>query len=430
MSGRLANVIRFPLRHPARAAGVVVLATLLALVVREGLRAWQVRQHRRAADEELARQNFEEAGAELAECLRLRPRDAGLRLLAARAARRADLLDSAEDHLDAYDRLVPAGSPEGTLEWRLLRAQRGEVAAVGEYLTSCLDAHHPDSNLILEALALGEVRVYHLGPAMGLLQDLIRREPGHVTALVTRGRMLESVGQLDEAVACYRQALEHNPGNNRAELTLAEGLRRKKDYAEAAEHFERLRQRRPHDPEVLLGLARCWGRLDRFDEARQVLDELSAMGEPGSIALLERGKLAMQEGRPAEAEGWLRQAVAAYPHDAGTNYQLALCLERLGKTAEAETYHRRRREVEADMKRLQALYPQTLKDPRDPAPRLEAGRICLRNGQPKEARRWFEGALAADPQHRPTHQALADFYEAQGDYAEAAKHRRLAGGRP
>jgi tetratricopeptide (TPR) repeat protein len=429
MSGRLANLISFPRRHPARAAAALALAVLLALVVRAGVRSWQARQHRRAAEAELARSNFEEAAAELAECLRLRP-GAGLRLLAARTARRAGRLDEAEDHLDAYDGLVTKATPEGALERRLLRAQRGELDAVGDYLSSCLDAHHPDSNLILEALALGEVQVYHLGPAMGLLQELIRREPGNVPALVTRGLMLESVGQRDEAVACYRQALEHNPGNNRAEQSLAEGLRRRKDYAEAAGHFERLRQRRPHDPEVLVGLARCWGQLDRFDEARQVLDELLDLGEQGSIGLLERGKLAMQAGRPAEAEAWLRKAVAAFPHDAGSNFQLALCLERLGKTAEAEAFHRRRREIEADMKHLQALYPKTLQAPNDPAPRLEAGLICLRNGQPKEALRWFEGALQADPRHQPTHRALADFYERQGDPTRAEHHRRLAGASP
>ncbi|HZY89344.1 MAG TPA: tetratricopeptide repeat protein [Gemmataceae bacterium] len=428
MSGRLGNVMTFPRRHPARAAAALALAALLVPVLWEGVRAWHYRQHRRAAEAESARYNFEEAGAELAECLRLRPRDAGLRLLAARAARRAGQLDEAEDLLDAYDGLGPKVTPEGTLERRLLRAERGEMAAVGEYLTSCLDAHHPDSELILEALALGEVQVYHLGPAMGLLQELIRRQPGNVRALVARGLMLESVGQRDEAIACYRQGVEHNPGNNGAELRLAEGLRRRKDYAEAAEHFERLRGRRPHDPEVLVGLARCWAQLDRFREARQVLDELLARGDEGGIGLLERGKLAMQEGQPAEAEGWLRKAVAAFPSDAGSNYQLALCLERLGKAGEAEAYHRRRREVEADMKQLQTLYPKTLHNPSDPAPRLEAGLICLRNGQPKEALRWFEGALQADPQHRPTHQALADFYERQGDGAEAEKHRRLAGG--
>ena len=39
-----------------------------------------------------------------------------------------------------------------------------------------------------------------------------------------------------------------------------------------------------------------------------------------------------------------------------------------------------------------------------------------------------QAALQADPQHRPTHRALADLYERQGDPAEAEKHRRLAGG--
>jgi Tfp pilus assembly protein PilF len=88
------------------------------------------------------------------------------------------------------------------------------------------------------------------------------------------------------------------------------------------------------------------------------------------------------------------------------------------------------RAIEACMERLLAVCSDTLKYPNEPAPRLEAGLICLRNGQPKEALRWFEGALQADPQHQPTHQALGDLYERQGDYAQAEHHHSLAGSAP
>src|SRR5205807_2333724 len=71
MSGGLAKLVAFPRRHPARAAAALALTALLTLVAWEAVRGWQCRQHRRAAEEELARYNFEEAGAELADCLRL-----------------------------------------------------------------------------------------------------------------------------------------------------------------------------------------------------------------------------------------------------------------------------------------------------------------------------------------------------------------------
>jgi hypothetical protein len=51
----------------------------------------------------------------------------------------------------------------------------------------------------------------------------------------------------------------------------------------------------------------------------------------------------------------------------------------------------------------------------------------LRNGQEKEAMGWFTLALELDPSHRPTHRALAEFWESKGEPDRAAYHKRLAG---
>ncbi len=144
-------------------------------------------------------------------------------------------------------------------------------------------------------------------------------------------------------------------------------------------------------------------------------------------ALLERGRLALETGQPAEAEGLLRRAAAARPHDRDTNYHLALCLQGLGKADEAATYLSRMRAIEDDLKRLMKVHAETLKRPDDPGLRLEAALICLRNGDEAEGLRWLHGALLSDPRHRPTHQALADYYERHGDATRAGQHRRLAG---
>ena len=70
--------------------------------------------------------------------------------------------------------------------------------------------------------------------------------------------------------------------------------------------------------------------------------------------------------------------------------------------------------------------PRALVNRHDPAPRLEAGRILLRLGKAPEGLRLLRTALLEDPRHRPTHQALADYYERAGNRERAARHRRLA----
>ena len=84
------------------------------------------------------------------------------------------------------------------------------------------------------------------------------------------------------------------------------------------------------------------------------------------------------------------------------------------------------KQVEADLLRLDAILKTVVSAPRDPAPRREAGMICLRNGQPAEALRWLHGALEVAPNDKETHAILADVYTDQGDFTQANYHRQRA----
>src|SRR5207302_1235336 len=106
------------------------------------------------------------------------------------------------------------------------------------------------------------------------------------------------------------------------------------------------------------------------------------------------------------------------PSDHEVHYQLGLCLEQAGKADEARHHFERFKQVEADLVRLDALLKAVINNPRDPAPRREAGLICLRNGQPTEALRWLQGALGVAPGDKATHAALADYYFDQGDLSQ------------
>src|SRR5207237_9485348 len=69
------------------------------------------------------------------------------------------------------------------------------------------------------------------------------------------------------------------------------------------------------------------------------------------------------------------------------------------------------------------------KAPHDPALHHEMGTILLMMGKDKLALHWLHSALREDPEYRPAHEALADYYNRAGDAAQAARHRALASGR-
>src|SRR5437899_3870696 len=102
------------------------------------------------------------------------------------------------------------------------------------------------------------------------------------------------------------------------------------------------------------------------------------------------------------------------------------CILHHGQRDESQQYLERFEKIGADRQLLAELTRKITASPKEPAPRNEAGLICLRNGQEQEGVRWLLSALVEDPAHRPTHQALAEYYERVGQAQKAAYHRHWA----
>jgi tetratricopeptide (TPR) repeat protein len=413
-------------RHPLRALAACAALALLGAAAAWGWNAWAAGRSLRAARAALDRRDFPAARAHLDDCLRRRPDDPALHLLAAQAARRAGLCAEAEGHLDRCQRLGGV-TDETRLEWDLLHAQQGDLAGAERRLRATITPEHPQARLVLEALAQGYLKAERLGDALEALGLWLARWPDDPQALAWRGWVAEHVGNPRDAAADYRRALESDPGHFEARLGLARVLLRGHQAREAAEHFEPLRQSRPDEPDVLLGLAGCRAELGDADGAARLLDGVLAQHPHHARALTERGKLALEAGQAEQAERWLREAVARAPDDREALYRLVQCLRRQGKGAEADRLDRELAGLTKDLRRLEEIIRAVFKKPQDADLRCEAGRIALRRGREAEGLRWLDGALRLEPRHRGAHEALADYFEGKGEAEEAARHRQAAG---
>src|SRR5262249_24774407 len=195
----------------------------------------------------------------------------------------------------------------------------------------------------------------------------------------------------------------------------------------AAGQYEELHRQEPAQAQHLLCLVRCWDRLGRPEDARPLIRQLQEQHPDNSEALLVCGQFALAEQRPADAEPLLRRALELAPNAHEVPYQLGVCLQQLARPEEAWRHVERAKQIEDDLVRLEKVFEATVRTPADPEPRLEAGQICLRNGQVAEGLRWLFGALEAAPDHKPTHAGLADYFASQGDLEKAEHHRQLAG---
>jgi tetratricopeptide (TPR) repeat protein len=381
--------------------------------------------HWQAAQTALEQRDFVQAQAHLRRCLEVR-RDPKSQFLAARTARRAGDYGEAAQRLGECERLEGT-TPAVLLEQLLLRSQRGDCTAdVEGQLWSLVYQNHPDSLLILEAMAQGYIYTYRLRNALVCLERWLQQRPDSIQALLWRAQVYESLHSYDKALNDYRRAVAVDAAHDQARLQLAVFLAFSGRADQAVEHFERLRQRQVHNPQVLLGLARCRDSQGRAKEAEQLLDELLRQNQQHIPALRERGKIALRAGLEAEAEEWLRKCLALDPYDQEAAYLFSLCLEKRGKKEEAQVYWTRLERIDADLERLEVLNRAVGQAPENAVLRHEAGVICLRNGQEQEGLRWLAGALQVDPQYRPTHQVLAAYYQRTGKPDRAAHHQQLA----
>jgi len=413
---------------PKRALLLFAAVAGLALAAVLGGRYYWAEHQTKAAERALAAREYDEAQRRLDAALQLRPDSGRLHFLAARTARLAGRYDDVRPHLAASLNL---GYPNEAilLEQALLDFQQGDRGAES-FLLHRVEEDDPDSLLILEVLIQEYVQTFQLKEAMRCSNLYLQKKPNDVQALLGRALISDRLFYFGDAVLDCRQAVEVEPQNDFARLRLAEMLVNTGPAREAVEQFEQLRLKKPTSARVLLGLARARMQLGEVAEARRDLDALLQEEPRNAAALSERGKADLAEENAAMAELWLRRSLAEAPHDRQTVYNFVQCLDRLGKTAEADEWRAKLKRIDEDMVRLAAVTKQMIQTPNNPVLRTEAGVLFLRLGEEEEGRRWLTLAIKLDPSSRPAHRALADYYREHGQPSLADQHERLAGTKP
>jgi tetratricopeptide (TPR) repeat protein len=390
---------------------------------------WLPRRSLQEAELALKQREFDRARLELEKCLLTWPKDPHVYFLLARTARRARDLNQAIRHLLHCEHLQDDRSDprlgDTELEWMLIRAQRGEHTEAEHFLRRRIQEEHPDLLLILETLIWEFMLRNRLSEALSLLNLWLETQPDDYEALVRRGWVNEHVFATDQAIDDYRKALALRPDRDNVRLRLTELLLKRNRSTDALVEAEELLRRQPDNPDANYCYARCLRLLGRNQEAEALLDRLLAGQPRHAKALGMRAQLAVEAGRNQEASELLARAIELDPSDLSYKYTLFLCLNRLGKTQEAKLVEAKMAESAAAVRRMDKLVREVNQQPNDPALRYEAGMIFLRNGFTQDGLRWLHTALDLDPNHRPTHQALADYFERTGERARASHHRQF-----
>ena len=263
--------------------------------------------------------------------------------------------------------------------------------------------------------------------ALRHLQKVAELAPDDPRPNRLRGLIHKDFERYDLAAVEYREALRRHPDPNRwdeVRVELAECLRREGQFGEALAVLEPC-EARP-DPDALR--AECQLALKQPAQATQFVLRALAKDPQHRDALLVHAEIVLGGGDATRAAEILERAAAAHPHDDLVRYRLAQVYRRLGRDDQAEVQAEIMRELRELGKQFTKLHERAFNDLSDPQLRYEIGVLANRLGRPLLARGWFEAALALDPGHRPSREALLEL--ARQDRNEAQEPAAAADATP
>lgn len=357
-------------------------------------------------------------------------------LLAARLARHRG------DALEMQAQLARAGGLGADRqridrEEMLALVQAGEVAEYESKVMGWLESPGDDAPEICDAYANGLAANGRFNDAMQILAAWRSDFPNDPRCDYRIGRIHEHQEQYDKAEASYREAIAKADDFYPAIFSLGRVLLHQRRADEALEHFGQCFAME-YPQAAKIEAATALKALGRADEARPLLKEVLESGlelqnasyrsveeQPeGFRAAAEYGRLESDAGNFSDAKPWLLAAIEANPLDLTVRYSLAVAQRGLGEMDAAEANFERVRAAREAMGAATALNERAQANRNDLEARYLLGKLILENESERMGLYWIRSIFPIDPDYRPAHQLLADYYAKQA--SSDPRFRRLS----
>ena len=213
----------------------------------------------------------------------------------------------------------------------------------------------------------------------------------------------QAAGQLDRAIAAYREALRVDGRYPAALLGLGTALRQSGELGPAADAFEQATRAAPDNPKAWNELGQVDLDLGRAPEALEALKKSIALSPETPQPHNGLGIVLAQSGNFPAAEAEFREAIRILPDYGEAHGNLAGVLD-----------------LEHDLK--QAFYEFDLAvrlSPEDANTHFNYGAVLSREKRFDEARAQMQAAVRANPNFAEAHEVLGRLYERQGQTDDA-----------
>jgi len=187
--------------------------------------------------------------------------------------------------------------------------------------------------LVLGALTFHQSAKYH--DLISLYQATLAQNPKCWMAEYNLGLALKNQGEVDQAIAHYRSAINIWPDYVEAHYNLGGAYIEKGEFDEALAEYRRAIEIHPDEADSHNNYGSALRELKQFDRAEAEYKRALSLRPQYLDARLNLGSLLLQRGRIAEAITNLETARRLQPNDATTHVTLALALMKNGQGSKA-----------------------------------------------------------------------------------------------
>lgn len=302
-------------------------------------------------------------------------------------------------------------------------AMEGELKAI--FATELDPAETED---VYEAMANGHLAAFDSPEFHQCLDYWLQWNPQAVKPRLMRAQFYQQISNNLEASKQYAALVQDHPESRDARLGLGACLLELNQPA-AAESQLRICLEELREPKAAVLLARSLIQTGQSPAAGLLLREFKETPNPAARAevLKELGRWCLDQGQSQEAVASLEESVKLAPEVAPAWHALASAYALQGQREKSQQALSISQETQLRLQRLGVVVVEISTNPQSLALRIEAAQILFQQGMDQDAVAWLNTVLSRDPQHRQTHELLAEYHERQGNTELAARHLQFVG---
>ncbi len=190
-----------------------------------------------------------------------------------------------------------------------------------------------DAALLLYGLYADSGR---LDDALRIGRWMVRSEPTNLRSYFALARALERLERHTEAEEALRQALRQQPENIAVYSALARARRQRGNRDGEIEIYREVLAFRPDHHQTLVSLADAYIGLERWDDARLVLEDIGRRYPDDLRSVVRLGYLDLEQQNYGAASARFEQALAENPEQHEVHYLLGMVQRRAGKSDAAQ----------------------------------------------------------------------------------------------